>query len=176
MNVEKFKNQKFTTGFSLVEMIIYVGLLAIILVAMMNMLFGMSRAYGYLKFSRHIQSSAVTALDRMVRDIRNAQSVNTAESTLGTSPGVLTINTTTATSSSQKLQFYILNGTLRVKRDGGDLGPLTLSDVSVSNLVFRQINTGISQAVKIEMTLSAGTGPTARSVNFYNTAVLRDSY
>ncbi len=159
-------------GFSLVEMIIYVGLLALVLVSLVNMLLGMARAYSYLKLSRHIQSSAVVALDRVIRDIRNAQSVNMPQSVLGASPGVLTLNTTTATSSSQTLQFYVSSGALRVKQDGGDLGPLTLSDVTVSNLIFRQMNTGISQAVKIELTLTAGT----HTANFYATAVLRDSY
>lgn len=164
-------------GFSIVEMIIYVGLLAIILVATVNMLLVMTKAYGYLKFSRHIQSSAITALDRMVRDIRNAESVNVSQSTLGTSPGILTLNTTTATSSPQTIQFFVSNGALRLKQDGGDIGPLTVSDVTVQNLIFRQMNTGISEAVKIELTLTAGTGrPTARSANFYATALLRDSY
>ncbi|MDO8590465.1 MAG: prepilin-type N-terminal cleavage/methylation domain-containing protein [bacterium] len=159
-------------GFSLVEMIIYVGLLALILVSLVNMLLGMSRAYGYLKFSQHIQTSAVIALDRMVRDIRNAESVSVPESVLDTSPGILTLNTTTATSSLQTLQFFVSNGALRVKQDGGDLGPLTLPDVTVDNLVFRQMNTGISEAVKIDLTLSSGT----HTANFYATALLRDSY
>ena len=159
-------------GFSLVEMIIYVGLLALILVSTVSMLLGMSKAYRYVKFSRQIQSSALSALDRMVRDIRNSESVNTGESVLGANPGVLTLNTTTATSSPEILQFFVSNGTLRVKRDGGDLGSLTLSDVTVSNLVFQQMNTGVSQSVKMEMTLTSGT----YTANFYATAVLRDSY
>lgn len=173
-NYSRFSHQ--SSGFSLVEAIIYAGLLSLILVSTVSMLLGMSRAYLYLNFSRHIQTSAITAVDRIVRDIRNAQTVNVAQSTLGTSPGVLTLDTTTATSSPQTIQFFVSNGVLRVKQDGGDLGPLTVSDVTVQNLVFRQMNTGISEAIKIELTLTAGTGPTARSVNFYATAILRDSY
>lgn len=157
-------------------MIIYVALLALVMVATVSMLLGMSRAYGYLKLSRHIQSSAVTALDRVVRDIRNARSVNGPQSVLDASPGALTLNTTTATGSPQTFQFYVSGGALRVKQDGGDLGPLTLPDVTVGNLIFRQMNTGISQAVKIELTLSAGAGSTTHSANFYATALLRDSY
>ncbi len=163
-------------GFSLVETIIYIGLLVLVLVAIMNMTLSMARAYGYFKLSRHVQTSAINALDRMVRDIRNAQSVNVGQSTLGTSPGVLTLITTSATGTAQTLQFYVATSTLRVKQDGGDVGPLTLSDVSVSSLIFRQISTGISQAVKIELTLSTGSGSTTRTANFYDTAILRDSY
>lgn len=161
-----------TRGFSLVEAVIYVGLLTLVMVSVVGMLVGMTRSYRYLKLSREMQSSAVSSLDRMVRDIRNANSVNVAQSTLNTSPGVLVLNTTTSTSSVQTLKFYVSSGVLRIMQDGGDIGPLTLSNSTVTNLVFRQISTGESQAVKIEMTLLTGT----RSANFYATAVLRDSY
>ncbi|KKU67935.1 MAG: hypothetical protein UX89_C0010G0014 [Parcubacteria group bacterium GW2011_GWA2_47_16] len=163
-------------GFSLVETIIYTGLLVLILVAVINMMLLMSHSYNYLKLSRHIQVSAVTALDRMVRDIRNAQSVDVGQSTLGTSPGILTLNTSTVSGTPQTVQFYVSGGGIRVKQDGVDIGPVTLPDVTLTNLVFRQITTGISQAVKIELTLSTGVGPAARSANFYGTAILRDSY
>ena len=163
-------------GFSLIEAIIYVGLAILVMVAVVNMLLLLSRAYGQLKSSRHMQTSAITALDRVIRDIRNAQSIDVGQSTLGASPGVLTLNSTNLSGTAEVFQFYILNGALRVKKDTVDLGPLTLPDVTVSNLIFRQISTGISQAVKIEITLGTGAGQSARSANFYGTAILRDSY
>lgn len=163
-------------GFSLVEAVIYTGLTILVLVAVVNMLLLLSRAYGQLKSSRHMQTSAVSALDRVVRDIRNSQSVDMGQSTLGVSPGVLTLNSTDTAGTAQTFQFYVLNGVLRVKKDSVDLGPLTLPDVTVSNLIFRRISTGISQAVKIDMTFTTGTGQSARSANFYGTAILRDSY
>lgn len=159
-------------GFSFIELVVYLGLLLLVMVSVFNMLSGMNRAYRYLKSSRQMQTSAVEGLDRMVREIRNAISVDVAQSTLDSSPGVLTLNTTTATSSAQVIKFFLTNGVLHVSQDSGDLGPLTLSDVTVSNLVFRHMNTGISEAVTIEMTLLSG----GKSANFYATAVLRDSY
>lgn len=153
-------------------MLVYVALLTIILIALVNMLLGMSRAYGFLKLSRHLQTSAIVAVDRIVRDVRNAQSINVAGSTFDSSPGVLTINTTTLAGVAQTFQYYISGGVIHVKQDGVDLGPLTLPDVTVDSLIFRKIETGISQAVKIEMTLTAGT----RTANFYDTAILRSSY
>lgn len=169
-------NPKSTRAFSLVEAAVYVGLLALVLVTVANTTLLMSRAYRELRASRHIQSSAVTALDRMVRDIRNARSVTVGASTLGVTPGVLTLETTTATGSPQTFQFYISNGALRMKQDGGDIGPLTLPGVSVSSLIFRHFVTAVSQAVKIELTLSSGTGSSTRIANFYSTARLRGSY
>ena len=163
-------------GFSLVEMMVYVALLTVILVAVVNMLLVMSRAYSFYKVSRRLQSSAVFALDRMVRDIRNSRNVDLSASALGVSPGVLTLNTTQATGTPETLQFYVSNDVLRLKQDSGDIGPLTIDGVTVRSLVFRHMNTGISQAVKIELTLGSGAGSFARSANFYATALLRDSY
>jgi|SRR3989338_516846 len=162
-------------GFSLVEAIIYIGLLVLILVAVINMMLLMSRSYNFLKASRHMQISAITALDRMVREIRNAQSIDIGQSAFGTDVGVLTLNTTTVAGVSQTIQFY-LDGAVRLKLDGVDIGPMTLPDVTVMGLTFRQITTGISQAVKIELSLLTGVLPSTRLSNFYGTAILRDSY
>ena len=163
-------------GFSLVEAIIYIGLLVFILVAVISMLLIMGRSYGYLKSSRHIQTSAVTVLDRIIREVRNSESVDVGQSTLGTSPGVLTLNTTSVWGTPQTIQFYVSGGLVRVKQDGVDVGPLTLPDVKLNSLIFKQITTGISEAVKIEMTLETGVGSSTRLANFYGTAILRDSY
>jgi type II secretory pathway pseudopilin PulG len=159
-------------GFSLVETVVYIGMVIVILVALVNMLLSMSRAYGYLKYSRHLQSSATASVDRMARDIRNSVSIDVVQSTLDSNPGILTLNTTTEAGAAQTFQYYISSGVIHVKQDGVDLGPLTLPDVTVNSLIFRKIETGISQAVKIEMTLTAGT----RTANFYDTAILRGSY
>ncbi len=163
-------------GFSLVETIIYIGLLILIIVAVVNMLIGMSKAYGFMRLSTQIQTSAIDSLDRVVREIRNAKSVDTAGSTLGTSPGVLTLNSTDDTGSAVTYQFLVSGGVLRIKQNGVDQGPLTLPNVTVSNLVFQRMATGVSQAVKIEMTLVAGSGSMTRTAKFYGTAILRDSY
>lgn len=163
-------------GFSLVETIIYIGLLILIIVAVVNMLIGMSKAYGFMRLSTHIQTSSIDSLDRVVREIRNAKSVDVANSTLGTSPGVLTLNSTDDAGNAMTYQFYISGGVLRMKQNGIDQGPLTLPDVTVGNLVFRKMTTGVSQAVKIDMTLTAGSGSMTRTAKFYGTAILRDSY
>jgi len=167
------KNRHFINkGFSLVETLIYIGLLAMIIASLVGMLVNMSRAYKQIKISRQVQTSAVSALDRIVRDIRNAESVDLTQSSLNTNPGILALNTTDAGNSPQVLKFFISSGVLRMSQGGSDLGPITMSNTIVSNLVFRLMNTGISEAVKIEMTLISG----GKSGNFYATATLRDSY
>ncbi|MCR4311065.1 MAG: hypothetical protein NUV54_00630 [Candidatus Taylorbacteria bacterium] len=173
---EKIQKQHKQKGFSLVETVIYLGLLVLIMISIVSMIIGMSRAYSFLKQSVRIQSSAVTSLDKMIREMRNAKSVDLANSTLDTSPGVLTLNTTTDAGADQTIQFYAQNGVLRIKKDEVDQGPLSLTGVTFSSLLFRHITTGISEAVKIELVLSAGQGSSERSAPFYGTAILRDSY
>ena len=48
--------------------------------------------------------------------------------------------------------------------------------VIVDALIFNYINTGISQAVRIQMTLSYSSGNNIKTANFQNTIILRGSY
>ncbi len=172
MNAQ-IKNQK---GFQLVEMIIYIALLVVITMAVVNTTTLILRSYQSVTASRNIQIGGMTALDRMTREIRNATSVDSAQSTLTTSPGQLTINSTDDAGTAETLQFFVSNSLLRVKENGVDSGPLLPSSVTVTNLIFRLIDSGQSNAVKIEMTLQSGSGSALKSSNFYATVVLRGSY
>ena len=63
-----------------------------------------------------------------------------------------------------------------LRQDSVDVGSLTRSDVTVTNLVFRLSDNGTSKAVKIEMTLESIVASTTKIKNFYGSAVLRGSY
>jgi hypothetical protein len=48
--------------------------------------------------------------------------------------------------------------------------------MEISNLIFRNITTSSSEAVKTEISLSIIRGGYSKSNNFYSTVVLRGSY
>lgn len=164
------------SGFSLVEMLVYIGLLVLVLVAVVNMMLALSKAYGFLKNSRDIQSSAIFSLDRIVREVRNASSIDNANSIFNANPGTLSLNTTTATGTPETIGFSVIGGRIHLKRNGLDVGPLTLAAATTTNLVFRLIATPISQAVRVDLSLQAGSAANLKSANFYVTAILRNSY
>ena len=59
-------------GFTLVEMIIYVAFLGILGVLAINATLVMTNAYVNLRVSRDLNQSGVATLERMTREIRNA--------------------------------------------------------------------------------------------------------
>ena len=65
---------------------------------------------------------------------------------------------------------------LQTKIDGVGAGKLTSSSTPVSNLVFTEINTGNSLAVKINMSLQTFKDKATTTENFETVYVLRGSY
>ncbi len=162
-------------GYTLLEAIIYIAILAMLTVTFINLLFTMVKSYTEFRLTRNITASASLVMERIVREIRQATSVDLT-STLGSHPGRLLLNTTDGNGAATTRDFYLTLGTLMVKEGSGAAASTTAKSVSVDNLVFRQINTANSSAIKIEMTLTAKRGEVSRTEKFYNTAVLRGSY
>lgn len=163
-------------GVSLVEILIYTGILVILMTIIVSTLLALSRSNITIGTAQRIGSAAEVSLERMVRDARSASSIDIAQSILGTSPGQLTLNSTDASGNATTTEFFLSGKTLRVKQGGTDIGPLTSTSTRVTELIFRRITTARSQAVKIEMTIESGTSSSYRSRSFYGTAVLRGSY
>ena len=166
------KKNIFKNGYSLVETVAYIAMFTILLSSVTYGTMILVKSYKDTKIVRKIETSALASMDRMVREIRNATSVNVAGSSFGNSSGILTINNGTSSTT----RFYLSNERIYVDENGVVLGPITLSSVSVTSLVFRHIATTTSEAIKIEMTMEGNTSGTSTVSNFYNTAVLRGSY
>ncbi len=163
-------------GFSLVEMLFYVVILSCALLAVLQTLIVLTRSYGILKNVQSIEQESAFSLERLVREVRNANAIDDAGSTFGATPGKLLLNSTDVSGIARTVEFSVVNGSLSLKESGVVTGVLTSSSTAVTSLVFRKITTARSKGVKIEMTLTSGTSTSARTENFYITAVLRDSY
>ncbi len=169
-----FKNK---AGFSLVEMLIYIGLLAVTFTAVVAMLVNMTVTYRSLKVSKDIDLSAFTAIERISNEIKLADSINVGQSNLATttSPS-LSLDSYTSGGSSTIIKFFLSGNTLRISEGGVDKGALTASTTKVTRLIFYSVSTTTTQAIKAEMWLSSGTTTNYKQEKFYTTAVLRGSY
>ena len=163
---------KLVCGYTLVEMTIYVSVLLVITFVVVNTTLSFTKSYRELKTSRLVEHSALDAMERMTRDIRGADSVDVANSTLGTSPGVLTI-VSTVNSLSTTTKFYVQNNILTMDVNGVYFGPLSLSDASVTNLTFRRYDSGISESVRIDLTVEASLGPVTKLKTYHSTIILK---
>lgn len=172
----KANKKKNLGGFTLVEMVIYVAFVAILSVLAITATLTVMKAFSSLRLTRDINQSATVALERMSREIRNAYDVDTAQSTLGTSPGRLMLNTKDSLGANTTVEFYVDGSNqLGVKEGGIDKGTLMAKNVTLTNMVFNQIATGNSKAIKINMTIRDAYGILAQATKFYNTIVLRGS-
>ena len=153
-------------GYTLLETVVYVGILAVIAVLALGSILSVYRAFGKTKVERRLALNGDVAIERMVRGIRGATSTDVAASVFGANPGILKIGGT---------KFSLLGSVLQVAESGGAPQDLT-SDANVSNLVFYRTVSANSEIIKIEMTLQAGTGIFQKSKNFYGAAVLRGAY
>jgi hypothetical protein len=115
-------------------------------------------------------------MERISREIRQSKSVDVVNSTLGSSPGVLQLNSTDSAGTSMIMKFSVLSGALNIYKDNVLIGNLLGQKVSVTSLIFRRVITTNGEAVKIELTLQITSGNVTRSENFYDTIILRGSY
>ena len=163
-------------GFSLIEMLFYVAILSLSLLAVTQTLLVVTRSYGTLRAAERVEQEAAGGVERILREVRDANDIDDAGSVFGAHPGKLLLQSTTVLGSPRTVEFSLDGGKLSLKENGSVTGLLTSQNTTISSLVFRKISTTRSKGVKIEMTMQSGSGPSLRTENFYTTAVLRDSY
>jgi hypothetical protein len=144
----------FKKGYSVLETILYIAIFAVITLLTVNTVLTFTRAVGEIRDMRHTIRESAIAMERMLREIRAAESINTTASVLGVSPGTLVLNTA--------------SGTMTFSLVGQQITPLTSNATKVTNLIFTRLVTGNAEAVRIQMTMD--------NKNFYGTAILRQIY
>lgn len=162
----KIPSQK--KGFTLVEIVLYAALVVILLGAIVNAGLLLSKSYRSIKSLKNTQTSALSTMDLLTRNIREAQSVDGSGTVYGSANGSLLLRNSDTNGVSHTVKFYLSGGKVLMDKDGSLFGPLTDSRVTVTSLLFRQIDTSNSLGVKIEMTIDGK--------KFYNTMMLRGSY
>jgi Tfp pilus assembly protein PilW len=158
-------------GFSVVEILIYLSVTVLVAGALVTTFLSLTTTLLRNKTEQELAHSASVSLERMVRDIREAHSVDTGMSVLGTSPGVLELE-----SASGTTRFYVTGDDLVVSVDGAVVGPLTSDVVTVQNVVFNLYTGSTTNMVRIALTLSAVSRAASSTRTFYTSAVLRGSY
>lgn len=149
----------------------YTVIVVVLFFVVINVLLSILQTYERFDEVRDIQDSAITVMERVVREVRSAQSVSTGGSTFDSHPGTLSLSTL-EDGNPVTVRFALSSGAIRLTRGGIDLGPLTSDDVTVTNLVFRRADNTESELIRIELSLQAG----ERTEHFYTSVVLRGAY
>ena len=165
------ENSFYSEGFTLVEMTVYVAMMAVITLIITQALMIVLKSNRSSFAEINIRNAGYSAMEGMLREINSSESIDQ------TSGGVLQMKQDSganivkfATSSNLALNFYEGSSTPTL------IGPLTQKDILVKNLIFTKINTGKSLAVRIQMELETSVNGITKNEWFYSTAILRGSY
>lgn len=164
---------KLKKGFSLIEMVIYITILVFMLVIVLQVVLSITRSQRVVRSVRDIEVSAYSLLERIEREVRGADSVRTASSTLDVSSGHLTLDTTDTEGDARVVEIYLSNGVVRLREDGVESGALTQESVRVTGLTFRRFSTSTVEGIRTEVALETGTSTYYRAENFYSSALIR---
>ncbi len=163
-------------GYSLIEMIIYVSIFAVLSVVVVNSFSVVISSFVESRTNRDLLESGNTVLEKISREIRLASSVDTAGSTLGSSPGVLQLNSVDSSNNARVVKFVFENNTLNIYENNTLTGSLIGNNETITSAIFRKITTSAGTAIKVELTLKDTRGKRQRTENFYDTIILRGDY
>ncbi len=169
---KKLYGSRYSKGYSLIEMIIYVALMSIISLLIVNTVLSFTKSYRTVSTLRAVESSALDTLERLSRDIRGATVIDDANSTFNVNPGVLTL-TQSIGGISTTTRFYVQGGVMKVDVNGTYIGPLTSRGSAVQSLIFTKLNNGVSTGVKIDLTVTATSSTITRTKNYHTTILLK---
>lgn len=162
----RINNQK---GYTVIELIFYISILAILFLAVVNALIMMTKSFKETTIQATLESSS-SIMERMAREIKQASSITSLSAT------DLVLSTFDQSGNAENVEFVLSGSNINFLQDGVSTGNLNGANITVSNLSFTQITTTKGTAVKISLSVSATGDSQNRTVDFYNTVVLRGDY
>lgn len=163
-------------GYTLVEMLVYVAILSFLMVVLIGSIVVIINSFTRVRVVRAVAEVGGGALERIVREIRQASAITTAGSAFDSSPGVLQLATTDSNGDDTAIVFALSGNDLTIQEGVNATSTLLGGPVYVSSLIFRQLSTTTASGVKIELSLADERLPGMSPITFYTTAVLRGSY
>ena len=165
-------------GFTLLEILVYVAILALIATAAVRLVLAVSINASEVRSERKIIANGELAMETLVREVRQASDLEAALSVFGTSPGTLALTTVSVPEGSAVVTRKFSMSAFRLSRQDGSSAAefITSPDVTITNLTFWQGATTTSKLITVKLTLEAGQGQFKESKTFYGSAVLRSGY
>lgn len=161
-------------GFTLIELVLYIGIVSIILTTVTSLLIAIFSARSKSQTVSEVEQNGNVAIQIISQVLRNATSINTP--TQGNSGSSLSINVTD--SAKSPTVFDISNGVLRITEGTSQPVNLTSNRITVSNLTVKNLSAGSSfQTAKVNFTVSyinpSGRNEYTYQENFYFSGTLK---
>lgn len=141
-------------GYSLIELVLYVGIILFVGVLVVSSYFGIVQSYQRYQTIQEINNSANTVAQSIIRDIRRATAIDVANSVFNANPGRLQATTTENDGSLTRVDFYTDDDQLFIQKGAEQATPLTKASVQVQELVFNKVQAGVRTGVRMQLELS----------------------
>lgn len=140
-------------GFTLIEVILYTTLVAIIATAATTLFLSYLDVQTKNRVLEEVAANSRVAITRITQAIQSANDVNLGSSIFGTNPGKLVLTMEDAV--IDPTEFDVSAGALRIKEGSGSPQVLTGSLVNVSNLIFTNLTvTGKIKDIQVNLTVT----------------------
>lgn len=167
-------------GFSLIEIVVYVGLLGMALVFMVNSFMQVTAVYARARAEREVLANARAVLAAIADATAAADSVYIPTSRFNSDTGQLSLTTIATTISGETqsyLDFWVDGGRVFQRVEGQGSIALTASTVRISQFRVERIVQGIArESVKMTVRVDAAGTKFPASATLNATTALRGNY
>lgn len=179
---DNFQFRKTVHGFTLIEMIIYVALMAIVISLIVGFAFWAIQVGAKATINYEVADNARRAMETMVFEIKRAKSIYTPTAIFDVSPGQISLEqiaTTTPDEVTTFVDFFKCADSLCLKREGQDSVKITTAQVKLVNLSFSPLlNSTTTPSVQINLQVDSAVSSSSRpeyfsSIELTTTVALR---
>jgi len=156
-------------GYAILELLFYIVLFSILSLLVINAIITMTRSFREIAIQAELARGGLM-VERISREIREAYSINS----IGANN--LKLNTKDDAGANKTVEFLLVDSNIELLENDVLTGNLNTPNIIVTGLSFTQITTAQGKAVKMSFTVQSKNDVANRSVDFYNTIVLRGSY
>ncbi len=160
------------SGFSLIEIVIYLAIFSMISVVVINSFIVVLSSFSTIRTNNDLSDSGTMIMERISREIRLAKNIDIAN----TSSDTLQLNSTDVSGNNIIIKFIKEGNALNIYKDGTLVGNLLTQNIIFNSISFNLFFTSNTEGVKIVINLEDSRSKINKNENFYDTVTLRGGY
>lgn len=158
------------SGYSLLELVIYIALFALLSIVLIRSLITVMKTYATASQYRTLQNNGEIIMERITRETRLGSLITT--SACPTNSDSVTITQKDDSGNSQTVSFALSSGQLNLTDTDGTTALLSNAQVSVQAANFCTFSTAVGTGMKVFVSLATTATPMIQA-NFYSTVLIR---
>ena len=174
------ENLKLKKGVSLVEIVVYVGLLGVLSVFVSNALIQIAGAYQRARVEREVLANARTVLAAITASALQAKEIYAPTSKFNSDAGQASLITVLGAQpghTAAYVDFWLDNGVVLWRAEGTATSMISAASVRISKLRFERMAQGLGrEALKITVTADSANPRFPASITLNATTALRGNY